>query len=523
MIKKEHEPVWSAADWRRLLCLGHDTLLSAGLHKALAGDVECFANLMDLIAEGQAPELVGSQLLHDGMRLTVELKSKTGFSSKTDIETITLMQIVAMALSTDPSVGHSSPSWGLDKLLMMHSPARRDWGEGDDRLVRSALRAWRSDHKAIEELFVAGSRFAPHAGFVQAFIEEGIDLSSKPGCRQRRRIAGNDHHADWCALELMLRAGNLGGAALWLSTLDLEKQPPREVSLLVDCMLRMHLISEPERMDEAIRRALGDHLCNGAEAEAPRAVGVVHRGALALLAQLSRVEGVQPWILGASMLNGYLKRNDQSNLVPDARFTQSLLEFSHNGSVTLSRVLAGCDSEPLRAGAEAAEILEQLLVNTAMYHCVELLDAARPSIVARPHVHARMLKACALAADPETSITRDAKLAPERFAAALESLAAAGLSTRCGFFDEWGDPPLRTTLLHVLADSRHDDVCEALMVLLHHGCDPSRRDGRRRMASSLVPDHGIKEKWKNLQLSFVARECAQQALAETAAPQARPR
>lgn len=67
-------------------------------------------------------------------------------------------------------------------------------------------------------------------------------------------------------------------------------------------------------------------------------------------------------------------------------------------------------------------------------------------------------------------------------------------------------------LLHTIAQSRHRDTLNALVVALEVGCDPTVRNNRDALPSDLVDDPAVRARWLAIEQSHLARLSAMAAV-----------
>lgn len=517
---------WTEDRWRELARGDAGVFMEAAVMRSFSGDVPAMTALVQMLGQGGHDWPTSRQC--QGMRVEAPLRQVDGRVLPTRLDAMTLMACVAAAVADDPADRPVVQGVQPSTALTVHAEdgvARGQWTAEDACLVRAAVRLWRDDARALNQLMVYGAGFVVHEGFVQAFIDEGMDVALLLDAASEVTFASARTGARANALVTMVYNGNAAGAARWLDGLDERALQHPQVQALFDALLVLDHPVGPSAnfrpMEAAVAQLLHQHLPSEARLQTQSGVrgmaGLMATGTIGLLGQACRINPSRPdsWLITANALQQYLLAMEQYAQPVSHDFVDALLAHRPREGKSLHDKLASLgDRWPLapEGSAAKAQLVSGLLRRAAASHCAGVLEAATGLLQAHPAVHAELAKAVAMGAKHSAKTSRAAPLDEPAFRRSLRALKSFGIDIAGPFEDAWRRTPGRSSLLHALAESGHPDTCAALLVALEEGCDATLRNGRDRLPSACLGNRARKQQWLQVERAFLARRSAHAAL-----------
>lgn len=514
-MSHEKKP-WSIEDWERLAAgeeSNIDLVVHAALDRALRGDVDSLTSMLQFCASPEGQFLQQPEFLQAPSAFTMRFRD--GRSSRIDryeISSLTLMQAVAIGLSFNGSDRLSSPLRTRlhDAIAHELGSTKERWAEDDDRLLRLAIDTWRADDDVIGQLFVACARFISHPAFVSVFADESVNMKGLMGHCQRGSLHDSDDKmARGKALPMMLASGNAAGVAQWLGSVK-QEQWRAGAQHSADTLFRGMARLDPQSRDGGfewgkeisllVRHQLAFEVIQRREKKLEGSPGPVARGLAQLIDVLeSVVDEPQNGRLTHSVVTNHLDSLDDMAVPVDEGVVEFLMQ----------------QAKPGLEDGSLPRSLRKLALCAAAKHCPGVLRSLMPVLGDDvDHLHAHLIKSVAMAGK-DWYAQRSGRLVAENLRQCLQLLGEAGVDLRGEFMDSMREKPCASTLLHALAESRHRDTCEALVVALEIGCDPTRRNGRNRTPAGCVTDADTKQRWMSVESSFLARQSAMEAVQES--------
>lgn len=521
---------WTVRDWHRTALSGSDLLVHAAMRRGIAGDRESILNLLTFCqsADGQKISPIAD---HDEpVDMDLRVLHTNGKLKDYKLKNATLVKAVAICLSYDTDslvdIGESNTHAHVSNVLEERRESQRKlWTEADAQIMHQAIELWRENRPELIEFITNCARHVRHPGFVAAMVDHNLDM---PDLMWRSIMAHgtNDDETNRSGVQLMLQASNTQGLALWLESIkDLSAVQGMNVPILKEAFggtlkTTSNSTFSSYQTDESIKSQLPFTLVEEGRASTARAatddLGPVTQGLLRILRTLYRDE--KALVGHANTLTRYLTGMDANDVPRSQRFVESVLNEPVQGGRSLSVMLddmATSIDRPLDSKQNLDASVLNLLLKSAATHCADVIKAASNLIASQPAIHCDLLKACAMAGVVSTTQERQrSTLNSTAFQDTIRALQQAGVDLKSSFMDTSKDKPAQSTFLHALAESRHKDTVDALLVCLDEGFDPSVRNGRNWLASSSVTDKDIKASWIAVEKSYAARKAATSAIDE---------
>lgn len=525
---------WTVEDWERLSDVGHDALVHSAVSLALRGDLASVSSLVTFCATRATEDRVERERMRLPLKVTWHQWRQGSPQLTSDVDpkavhevTVALAQVPALALAVGPEERQSLLDAKMDAkerlsfLLPDHTAAvRRTWTQEEDALLRQVVAQWGHDGQLAGRFFVAASRFVKRPEVVGAFVEAGMADSLLMERFQNHCYTPKDESMGLTALDLMLQGGNTAGIACWLRTLDKPGDVPVPVQSLKSAFMVLawegQLQSDLEKaahklasyqlpMELLTRRDPGTGI-------APREVA---DGTIELLRELSRIEDLgqqSAWLISVGLLKSHLSEAAGHGKRFDPQFVSDLLHVAAPGHVSLAQVLGGMGGASGLWTAdrqEAQDKVKQLLAMAAFTQCAAVLEAASTFTAGCDELHEVLLRQMAVCGqDPDGRRTR-MPFDAAGFRACLVALRDARVDLNkvieVGDVDE---PDTKCTFLTMLAARPQQATCEALVIALEEGCQPSSQMPEGVLRPQELLDEPLLSRWMDIERSFVARQQA---------------
>lgn len=491
--------------WRHWERNAPNGLVREALRCALAGDAQRISDLFALAEKGECHAFLDQIALMQGVDINTRVQTPAGMLIPHDMRSMTLMHVLALSLCSDDA--QTCDVLDVSRFEQMFTPGRavprQAWRDSDGDLVRRAVALWRDNPPALTLLFQACARFISHPGFVQAFVDEGVDLGAIFEAPQIKPLVQSDRYARrGTTFTLMIESGNFKGAALLLSHLG--TQTAFDLPRL---LFKSITDGESTDLDDPARTAML-HFLNDAYPSV--ALKTATPGALAsdfvdFLHQLSRFNtSSPPWYMYAVNLQEVL--NYRLDATPNEQIITRMLSDKPCKGAPLAQML----SQPAKDGVRNKDcmVIEELLLSATRRHNTQILLASARWIGASDDSFKMVLI--------NKMVGHSDSFSLNGFRDMMKVLPDLGIDLNTIFVRSKNGITMDGTILHALAASQNPQTCGALAIALEMGCDPTLRNGDSKMARAYVLEDSIKGPWLQVEQSFLARQAATHAIQEIA-------
>lgn len=517
-------PTLSIEAFLSLASVGEDVLMHTAIVLALKSDRRSLTNLFKAAVLNGPGQIMSS---NSDMTLQLLLWDVSNVKSAAALEPqpslrltkgVTFQKAIAAALGENPEGPCSVPRVSDQKRLNPMNPpvsmtsSTLPWNDDSRDLLAAAIDVWRpaqpghSSHH-LQTLLAEAIATANHPGVVQTFLDAGL------GERELWLASDFETGGVMHPFEQAVSQGNVFAASLLLSALNSE-QGTQALSRMVSTMSLGHELASLARFMPMTT----------SDASVERPMPCLGEAALALIDDVhAKVDDEAAMMLRSSVLIDYLGMWRCADRTPQT--IDRLLTGTPPGRMSLSDCLGEWArigghlsvSEPLKNN------LRQLIGKALQVHVVPVVQAAMPMI------RAALQDDTVLGSDGGRTLeqiclleySEDSVHVPD-FVNCLGLLDNAGRPVK-GTFEI--DAPisespgrLLTSVLHLLAESKHPDKVSAMAAALNFGCPSQFKDHRGRTPTSAVEDRESRALWDGIHRSFLSAEAARKALSEIETP-----